>query len=260
MEASLPGAFGKSNDFCGVPKHLSARICYCTLMDTAPARVAVIDDEPAIRSLLQMELGDAGFDVRTAKDALAGLDLVRQWDPDVILLDIMMPKVDGISILPRFRTETQTPIIILSAKGGTGDKVLGLERGADQYIAKPFEMPELVARLRSALRRPRLEEPDRLTFRDLTIDFRMRTVTRAGKDIVLTAREFDLLATFMRQPRRVFTRDQLISIVWGIDADVTTNAVETYISYLRSKIDAPFDEPLLHTIRGAGYSLRDKRV
>lgn len=229
-------------------------------MDTSPAKIAVIDDEPAIRSLLQLELGDAGFDVRTAKDGLAGLELVREWNPDVILLDIMMPKADGISILPRYRTATQAPIIILSAKGGTGDKVLGLDRGADQYIAKPFEMPELVARLRSALRRPRLEEPDRLTFRDLAIDFRTRTATRAGQSIALTAREFDLLATFMREPRRVFTRDQLISIVWGMEADVTTNAVETYVSYLRAKIDAPFKEPLLHTIRGAGYSLRDKRA
>lgn len=229
-------------------------------MDTGPARVAVVDDEPAIRSLLELELSDAGFEVRSAKDALAGLELVRQWEPDVILLDIMMPKVDGISVLPRYRSATQAPIFILSAKGGTTDKVLGLERGADQYIAKPFEMPELVARLRSALRRPRLEEPEQLTFRDLVIDFRTRGASRGGTLIQLTSREFDLLATFMREPRRVFSRDQLISQVWGDDADVTMNAVETYVSYLRGKIDAPFGEPLIQTIRGAGYSLRGKAV
>ncbi|HEV3153499.1 MAG TPA: response regulator transcription factor [Candidatus Baltobacteraceae bacterium] len=223
----------------------------------SPARIAVVDDEPAIRSLLEVELGEAGFDVRCAKDGLAGLELVRSWEPDIILLDIMMPKADGISLLPRYRSATQAPIVILSAKGGTGDKVLGLERGADQYIAKPFEMPELVARLRSALRRPRLEEPELLSYRDLMMDFRTRGVRRGDTAISLTSREFDLLATFLREPRRVFSRDQLISLVWGDDATVTTNAVETYISYLRSKVDAPFHPHLIQTVRGAGYTLRE---
>ncbi|HZT12615.1 MAG TPA: response regulator transcription factor [Candidatus Baltobacteraceae bacterium] len=238
------------------PKLLQGRVCYRTCMEPGPARVAVIDDEPAIRSLLETELADAGFEVRSAGDGLAGLDLVRAWDPDLILLDVMMPRADGISLLPRYRAATQAPILILSAKGGTDDKVRGLDGGADQYVPKPFEMPELIARLRSALRRPRLEEPEQLTFRDLTIDFRTRTAVRAGKPISLTTREFDLLATFMREPRRVFSREHLISLVWGDDADVTTNAVETYISYLRGKIDVPFATPLLQTVRGAGYSLR----
>jgi|SRR5579884_993171 len=220
------------------------------------ARVAVIDDEPAIRSLLENELAEAGFEVRAARDGLAGLDLVREWKPDLILLDVMMPKVDGISILPRYRSLTQAPIFIISAKGGTGDKVLGLERGADQYVAKPFEMPELVARLRSALRRPLLDKPELLTYGDLTIDLRTRTARRAGRDISLTTREFDLLAAFMRRPKRVFTKDQLISMVWGEHATVSPNAVETYISYLRNKIDVPGSEPLIATIRGAGYALR----
>jgi two-component system response regulator MprA len=220
------------------------------------ARVAVIDDEPAIRSLLEDELAQAGFEVRAARDGLAGLDLVRQWEPDVILLDVMMPKIDGISVLPRFRALTQAPIVILSAKGGTDDKVRGLENGADQYIAKPFEIPELVARLRSALRRPLLDKPEVLTFADLSMDLRMRSVRRADREIALTTREFDLLAAFMRQPRRVFTKDQLISTVWGQDASVSPNAVETYVSYLRSKIDLPDAVPLIATIRGAGYVLR----
>ena len=226
-------------------------------MEGGLARVVVVDDEPAIRSLLESELAEAGFEVRSARDGPAGLELVRTWTPDIILLDIMMPKIDGISILPRYRAATQAPIFILSAKGETGDKVLGLERGADQYIAKPFEMPELVARLRSALRRTRLDDPDQLTFRDMVVDFRTRSMTRSGRDIPLTSREFNLLATFIREPRRVFTRDQLISIVWGEDAVVSTNAVETYVSYLRNKIDAPFNEHLLQTIRGTGYSLRE---
>jgi two-component system response regulator MprA len=222
------------------------------------ARVAVIDDEPAIRSLLENELAEAGFEVRAARDGLAGLELVREWEPDLILLDVMMPKADGISILPRYRSLTQAPIFIISAKGGTGDKVLGLERGADQYIAKPFEMPELVARLRSALRRPLLDKPELLTYGDLTIDLRTRTARRGSREITLTTREFDLLAAFMRQPKRVFTKDQLITIVWGEQATVSPNAVETYISYLRNKIDLPGSEALIATIRGTGYTLRAK--
>ncbi len=220
------------------------------------ARVAVIDDEPAICSLLEYELTDAGFDVRSARDGLAGLALIKEWEPDLILLDVMMPKVDGIAILPRYRALTQAPIFILSAKGGTDDKVLGLERGADQYIAKPFEIPELVARLRSALRRPLLDKPEQLTYADLTIDLRARTVRRGRRDLSLTRREFDLLATLARQPRRVFTKDQLISMVWGEEAAVSPNAVETYISYLRSKIDTPQSEPLIATVRGTGYALK----
>jgi two-component system response regulator MprA len=184
------------------------------------------------------------------------LQLVREWQPDLILLDVMMPKIDGISALPAFRSLTQAPILVLSAKGGTDDKVLGLERGADQYIAKPFEMPELIARLKSALRRPRLDKPELLTFQDLVLDLRHRSVRRNGNEIALTTREFDLLETFMRQPRRVFTKDQLITLVWGEEAEVSTNAVETYVSYLRTKIDSPNAKSPIATIRGVGYSLR----
>lgn len=226
-------------------------------META-ARVAVIDDEPAIRLVLESELTEAGFEVRAARDAPAGLELVRQWEPDLILLDVMMPKIDGISALPAFRSLTQAPIVVISAKGGTDDKVLGLERGADQYIPKPFEIPELIARLRSALRRPRLDKPEILTFHDLVLDLRHRSVRRAGREITLTTREFDLLETLMRQPRRVFTKEQLITMVWGQDAEVSTNAVETYVSYLRTKIDLPNAPSLIATVRGVGYSLRLK--
>ncbi len=222
----------------------------------ATARVAVIDDETAIRLVLESELREAGFEVRAARDAPTGLQLVREWEPDLILLDVMMPKIDGISALPAFRSLTQAPIVVLSAKGGTDDKVLGLERGADQYIPKPFEIPELIARLKSALRRPRLDKPELLTFQDLVLDLRHRSVRRAGHEVALTAREFDLLETFMRQPRRVFTKEQLISLVWGEYAEVSTNAVETYVSYLRTKIDMPGMPSLIATIRGVGYSLR----
>ena len=225
-------------------------------MDTVNSRVAVVDDEPGIRSLLEFELHAAGFEVRSAADAMSGLTLIRDWEPDVILLDVMMPKIDGIAVLPRYRAVTRAPIFIVSAKGGTGDKVLGLERGADQYIAKPFEMPELIARIRSALRRPTLDDGERLAYRDIVVDLRSYTVTRERKPISLTRREFDLLVTLVRQPRRVFTREQLMDIVWGSEVAVSGNAIETYISYLRSKIDSPFKEQLIHTIRGVGYTLR----
>jgi DNA-binding response OmpR family regulator len=225
-------------------------------MDSFIPRIAVIDDEPGIRTLLELELSEAGFAVRSAPDGPSGLALAREWEPDAILLDVMMPKVDGISMLPELRRVTQAPIFIVSAKGGTDDKVLGLERGADHYIAKPFEIPELVARLRSALRRPRLESPEIVSFRDLSLDLQSRRVIRSGKPISLTTREFDLLAAFLREPRRVFTREQLITQVWGDHSSVTGNAVETYISYLRHKIDYGFPEQLLHTVRGVGYALR----
>lgn len=217
------------------------------------ARVAVVDDEPAIRTLLERELSAFGFEVRGAQDGLAGLELIRLWAPDLILLDVMMPKIDGISILPRYRALTQAPILILSAKGGTDDKVLGLRTGADHYIAKPFEIPELVARMRSALRRPVLDKPEQLTCEDLTVDLRARSVRRGDRSIELTRREFDLLVTLAREPNRVFTKDQLISKVWGDETAVTTNAVEAYVSCLRNKIAAPDGRRLIATVRGVGY-------
>ncbi|HEV3091878.1 MAG TPA: response regulator transcription factor [Candidatus Cybelea sp.] len=226
-------------------------------MESSGPRIAVIDDEEDIRCLLVSELEAAGFEVRTARDGLAGLEAIRDWEPSLILLDVMMPKIDGISILPRFRALTQAPIFILSAKGETGDKVFGLDRGADQYLAKPFETPELIARIRSALRRPQLDDPDVLTDGDLQMDRGRRIVRRGDRQLVLTAREFGLLETFLRKPRRVYSKDELIDRVWGINSEVSSNCVETYISYLRAKLNTPEQrEQLIVTIRGAGYALR----
>jgi two-component system, OmpR family, response regulator MprA len=216
----------------------------------------VIDDEEDIRCLLSSELEAAGFEVRTAPDGLSGLEAVKDWDPSLILLDVMMPKVDGISLLPRLRSLTQAPIFVLSAKGETGDKVLGLERGADQYLAKPFETPELIARIRSALRRPQLDAPEILTYSDVEMDLRARRVRRGPRTIILTMREFTLLETFMRYPRRVFSKDDLIDRVWGYDSEISQNCVETYISYLRGKINRPEEDALIVTVRGIGYALR----
>jgi DNA-binding response OmpR family regulator len=157
-----------------------------------------------------------------------------------------------------FRQLTEAPIVMLSAKGEVDDKVAGLSGGADDYLSKPFEITELVARLDSALRRPKLAKPQTVRYADLAIDLETRTVLRDGRSIELSAREFDLLVALARNPLRVFSRDQLLDMVWGAHRDVGQGAVETYISYLRTKIDSGFRTRLIHTHRGAGYSLRER--
>lgn len=227
-------------------------------MDPQARRVAVVDDERHIRELLEIGLSDEGFEVRSAADGQAGLALVRGWTPDVIVLDVMLPKIDGIALLPMFRQLTEAPIVMLSAKGEVDDKVAGLAGGADDYLSKPFEIAELVARLESALRRPKLAKPHTVRYADLSIDLETRTVVRDGREIELSAREFDLLVALARHPQRVFTRDQLLDMVWGAHRDVGQGAVETYISYLRTKVDVGFRTRLIHTHRGAGYSMRER--
>ena len=216
----------------------------------------MIDDERHLRELLELGLGEDGFEVRSAADGRSGLQLVRDWRPDAIVLDVMLPFVDGLELLPMLRRITEAPILMLSAKADTDDRITGLRRGADDYIPKPFEMTELVARLHSALRRPRLEQPSIVAYSDLSIDLDRREVKRGDRRIDLSAREYALLLTFVRNPERVFTRDQLLDLVWGTDRDVGPGAVETYVSYLRAKIDAGFEPKLIRTIRGAGYALR----
>lgn len=224
----------------------------------APARILIIDDERHIRDLLEMGLGDDGYEVRSAPDGQVGLHIAREWSPDAIVLDVMLPKVDGIALLPMFRKLTEAPILMLSAKGETGDKIAGLHGGADDYVAKPFEMAELIARLETALRRPRLAQPQLLRFADLEVNLETRVASRGERRIALSAREYDLLVTFLRSPNRVFSRDQLLDAVWGTERFVGPGAVETYVSYLRAKIDHGFAKRLLHTHRGAGYALREE--
>jgi DNA-binding response OmpR family regulator len=224
-------------------------------MSAAP-RVVVIDDERHLRELLELGLAEDGFEVRSAADGRSGMQLVREWRPDAIVLDVMLPFVDGLELLPMLRRVTEAPILMLSAKADTDDRITGLRRGADDYISKPFDMSELVARLYSALRRPRLEQPSIVAYADLSIDLDRRDVKRGDRRIELSAREYALLLTFVRNPERVFTRDQLLDLVWGTDRDVGPGAVETYVSYLRAKIDAGFEPKLIRTIRGAGYALR----
>jgi DNA-binding response OmpR family regulator len=221
-------------------------------------RILVVDDERHIRDLLEIGLGDEGYEVKAAHDGAAGLQILREWPPDAIVLDVMLPKIDGIALLPMFRKLTEAPILMLSAKGETGDKIAGLQGGADDYVAKPFEMAELIARLETALRRPKLAQPQVLRFSDLEVDLETRVAERAQKRIALSAREYDLLLTLVRNPNRVFSRDQLLDRVWGTERFVGPGAVETYISYLRAKIDQGFPKRLIHTHRGVGYSMREE--
>ncbi len=221
-------------------------------------RVLVIDDERSMREVLEMGLASNGFSVRTASEAKSALTLLEEWEPEAIVLDVMMPYVDGISLIPLIRRRSEAPIIMLSAKVELDAKVASLARGADDYLAKPFELAELVARIHSRLRRPQLSKREVLQFADLSMDMATRMAARAGKRIALSTREFDLLATLLRQPGRVFTREQLIDLAWGEDAEVAPNAVETYISYLRGKIEGDGLPRLIHTIRGVGYSVRSE--
>jgi len=218
-------------------------------------RVAVIDDERHIRELLSLALGHHGYTVRCAADGAAGLELVREWAPDLIVLDVMMPKASGIELLPSLRRITEAPIVMLSARGEVEDKVEGLSHGADDYLSKPFEISELIAHLEAKLRRPHIEERAALEYGGLRVDLEQHVVEREGRRLDLSPLEYDLLVALLRRPRRVFTREELIDEVWR-DAEVGTGAVERYISYLRGKVDDGFDRPLIQTVRGAGYTLR----
>jgi two-component system response regulator MtrA len=219
------------------------------------ARIAVIDDEPHIRELLSLALGHHSYTVRCAADGAAGLQLVREWAPDLIVLDVMMPKASGIELLPMLRRITDAPVVMLSARGEVEDKVEGLAHGADDYLSKPFEISELIAHVEAKLRRPHLESRSVLEYEGLSVDLGEHVVERDGRRLDLSPLEYALLVTLLQRPRRVFTREELLDAVWS-EADVGTGAVERYISYLRGKVDEGFDRPLIQTVRGAGYTLR----
>lgn len=220
-----------------------------------PTRVAVVDDDRFVREMLELGLSREGFIVRTASDGVAAMQLVREWDPEAIVLDVMMPKIDGLSLLPKLREITQAPILMLTAKGETSDKVATLGAGADDYLVKPFIFEELIARLQAKLRRPQLIEEQVLRWHDVAINPETREAWRGRDALDLTQREFDLLSVFMREPRRVFSKDHLLELVWGHDFEGGPNIVETYISYLRAKIDRPDQTSFFRTVRGVGYGL-----
>jgi two-component system, OmpR family, response regulator MprA len=216
----------------------------------------VVDDDDGIRSVLERE----GFRVTVADDGQRALDLLRRTPVDCILLDAAPPGLEGLEVCRRLRRAgDETPIILLTAPAGVGQRVEGLEAGADDCLGRPFALEELLARVRAVLRRRHREHGDQvLRLSDLAVDRLSLEVTRAGRRIHLTRREFELLLTFMRRPRQVLAREELLARVWGYDFATDTNVVEVYVLYLRRKLEAGGEPRLLHTVRGAGYVLRDR--
>ena len=226
-------------------------------METDERKILVVDDEREIREMLELNLSLRGFAVRGAAEGVEALALVRDWQPDAIILDVVMPKLDGFTLLPMIRRLTQAPIIMLTAKSEIHDVVQGLEGGADDYLGKPFEVAELLARLNSALRRPDLARRETLQFDDLTVNPQTYEVKRGGTRIELSAREFSVLTTMMRRPRQVFSREQLFDAVWGANSDAEVGIVDRTISNLRAKVDHDYAKKLIQTIRGVGFAVRD---
>jgi two-component system, OmpR family, response regulator len=222
------------------------------------ARVLVVDDEPSIVDAISMALRHQGFGVESADTGQDALEQVRRWRPHVMVLDVMLPDMEGFEVARRLAAEhAEVPILFLSARNKTADKVRGLTVGGDDYVTKPFSLEELIARLRNILRRTGAlaETSARLRFSDLELDEDSREVSRSGRPIDLTPTEFRLLRYLMRNPRRVLTRAQLLDHVWSYDFGGDARVLETYIGYLRKKIDAE-GVPLLHTARGIGYVLK----
>jgi two-component system OmpR family response regulator len=221
-------------------------------------RVLVVDDEPNNVDVVAMALRFHGFDVSTAASGQEALAAVTEHRPHLMVLDVMLPDMEGFEVARRLGAQRgQVPIIFLTARDATEDKVRGLSTGGDDYVTKPFSLEELVARVRTVLRRSGAAEPDsgRLAFADLELDEDTREVFRAGEPIELTATEYRLLRYLMLNPRRVLTRGQLLDHVWSYDFGGDARVLETYVSYLRKKLDA-HGPPLIHTVRGVGYALR----
>jgi len=225
-------------------------------------RILVVDDEPNIVDVISMALRYQGFDIATAETGQDALGQVKAFRPHLMLLDVMLPDMEGFEVAERLGAQRAgVPIIFLTARDSTEDKIRGLTTGGDDYVTKPFSLEELVARIRTVLRRTGAAEPEsaRLNFEDLELDEDTMEVTRAGHPIDLTATEYRLLRYLMLNPRRVMTRAQLLDHVWDYDFGGDGRVLETYISYLRKKIDAE-GPPLIQTVRGVGYALRTKRA
>jgi heavy metal response regulator len=219
--------------------------------------ILLVEDEKKVASFIQRGLEAERYVVDTVYDGEAGLARIFGGDYDLLILDVMLPKRDGLSVLREVRQrKLATPVLVLTARDTVADKVTGLDCGADDYLTKPFAFEELLARVRALLRRGTPVPASVLTFVDLQLDLVTRQVTRAGKRIDLTAKEFALLEFFLRQPGRVLSRSLIAQHVWGVDFDTFTNVIDVYVNYLRKKIDVDFGPKLLHTVRGAGYVLK----
>ena len=229
-----------------------------TRADGSPIRAVVVDDEDSLTDLLSMALSYEGWDVRIAADGTKALALAREFRPDVIVLDIMLPDIDGMQVLTRLRADgIQTPVLFLTAKDALDDRIAGLTIGGDDYVTKPFSLEELVARLRGLIRRASLTAPTDsfIQVGDLTLDEDSYEVNRDGTAVELTATEFELLRYLMRNPRRVLSKSQILDRVWRYDFGGKSSIVELYISYLRKKIDS-LGPRMIHTVHGVGYVLK----
>jgi DNA-binding response OmpR family regulator len=218
-------------------------------------RILLVEDDRAIVGFVEPELERVGFLVKCAYDGLSGLEEAGCFGPALIVLDIMLPGLDGVGVLKRLREGgNRVPVIMLTARDTTLDKVHSLDRGADDYLTKPFDIEELLARIRALLRR--VEGDEILRVADLEINTSTREVRREEREIELTTREYELLEFMAQNPRRVLSRDLLLSRVWDEELGLTTNVVDVYVGYLRRKVDAPGEEKLIRTVRGAGYALK----
>ena len=220
-------------------------------------RILVVDDDPEIVSFIKRGLIYEGYSVDTAVDGTEALTKARDKEPDLVILDIMMPGIDGVEVSKRLRQASDVPILMLTAKGTVADRVEGLDSGADDYLVKPFAFDELLARVRALLRRRQPREGEVLRFSDLSLDTATREVKRGNEIIELTAQEFDLLELLMRHPRQVLIRDRIYERVWGYDFGGESNVIEVYVSYLRSKLEASGRPRLIHTVRGVGYVMKE---
>ncbi len=254
VSSVVPGPADPSRRPAGTPAPAQLRRA-----DGGQVRVLVVDDEPTLAELLSMALRYEGWEVRSAPDGRTAIRTAREFDPDAVVLDVMLPDVDGFEVLRRLRDHAPTvPVLFLTARDAVEDRVAGLTAGGDDYVTKPFSLEEVVARLRALLRRIAAVSTATeavLTVGDLSLDEDSREVFRAGDPISLTATEFELLRYLMRNPRRVLSKAQILDRVWNYDFGGQANVVELYISYLRKKIDAG-REPMIHTMRGAGYVLK----
>ena len=223
-------------------------------------RILVVDDEPAVRDSLARALSLEGYATELAEDGADALAQLRAGVPDAIVLDVMMPKVDGLEVCRRLRAAgDKTPVLMLTARDGVSDRVAGLDAGADDYLVKPFALDELFARLRALLRRTGVSgAAGILRFADLTLDPSTHEVRRGDREIELTRMEFQLLELFLRNPRQVLTRSIIFERVWGYDFGPSSNSLEVYVGYLRRKTEAGGEPRLIHTVRGIGYALRER--
>jgi DNA-binding response OmpR family regulator len=222
--------------------------------DTRSARVLVVDDEASIRDFIELGLSREGFVVRTAPDGRAALTAVDQFQPDLVIVDVMMPRLDGLSLTRELAGDPRRGLIILSARDETKDRIVGLELGADDYLVKPFEFAELLARIRSVLRRRQPDQAEVLQAGDLVLDRSRRAATYRGEAVELSPREFDLLYYLASHRGRVLERDRLLNAVWGVSFYGDENNLEVYVRYLRRKLGDD-DRRLIQTVRGVGYRL-----